>query len=86
MAFLKTLGKYKDLGLLLIRVGLGIIFIYHGLPKLIAGPIRWEKLGNAAGAVGIHFLPTFWGLMCAVAAEASSTPRMPLKMRLSLQD
>lgn len=67
MAFLKTLGQYKDFGLLLIRVGLGILFIYHGLPKLIAGPVRWERLGNAAGAVGIHFLPTFWGLMCAVA-------------------
>lgn len=66
MAFLKTLGKYRDFGILLIRIGLGILFIYHGLPKLIGGPVRWERLGNAAGAVGIHFLPTLWGLLCAV--------------------
>src|ERR1700761_3227941 len=66
MALLSSLGKYKNFGLLLIRVGLGILFIYHGLPKLIGGPARWEKLGGAAGVVGLHFLPMFWGFLCAV--------------------
>jgi putative oxidoreductase len=66
MALLKNLGNYKNFGLLIIRVGLGILFIYHGLPKLIGGPARWEHLGNAAGSVGIHFLPTFWGFVCAL--------------------
>src|SRR5579863_6588801 len=66
MALLKSLGNYKDFGLLVIRVGLGILFIYHGLPKLIGGPARCEHLGNAAGSVGIHFLPTFWGFACAL--------------------
>jgi putative oxidoreductase len=66
MALLKNLGNYRNFGLLIIRVGLGVLFIYHGLPKLIGGPSRWEHLGNAAGSVGIHFLPTFWGLVCAL--------------------
>ncbi len=66
MTLLKTLGKYKDFGLLIIRIGLGVLFIYHGLPKLIGGPTRWEHLGMAAGSVGIHFLPTFWGFVCAL--------------------
>lgn len=66
MAIFSSLGKYKNFGLLVIRVGLGILFIYHGLPKLIGGPSRWEHLGGAAGVVGLHFLPTFWGLLCAV--------------------
>ncbi|HXB33304.1 MAG TPA: DoxX family protein [Puia sp.] len=66
MAFLKNLGNHKNFGLLLIRAGLGILFIYHGLPKLIGGPSKWEHLGTAAGSVGIHFLPTFWGLVCAL--------------------
>jgi putative oxidoreductase len=66
MAFLSAIGRYKNLGLLIIRVGLGILFIYHGLPKLLGGPEKWEKLGAAAGAVGIHFLPMFWGFLCAV--------------------
>jgi putative oxidoreductase len=66
MAAFKNLGRYKNFGLLLIRIGLGILFIYYGLPKLIGGPARWEKLGTAAGYVGIHFFPVFWGLMCAL--------------------
>jgi putative oxidoreductase len=66
MALFKKLGNYKNFGLLIIRVGLGILFIYHGLPKLIGGPARWEHLGNAASSVGIRFLPTFWGFVCAL--------------------
>ena len=66
MAYLKFAGKYKNTGLLLIRIGLGILFIYHGLPKLIGGPVRWEKLGSATGSVGIHFFPLVWGLLCAI--------------------
>jgi putative oxidoreductase len=66
MPLLSSLNRYKNLGLLIIRIGLGILFIYHGLPKLLGGPENWEKLGTAAGAVGIHFLPVFWGFLCAV--------------------
>lgn len=66
MALLSNFGKYKNFGLLIIRVGLGILFIYHGLPKLTGGPVRWEKLGAAAGCVGIHFLPMVWGFLCAI--------------------
>src|SRR6516225_4823675 len=32
----------------------------------MGGPEKWERLGKAAGYLGIHFLPVFWGLMCAV--------------------
>jgi putative oxidoreductase len=67
MAWFKNAGQYKNFGLLVIRVGLGILFIYHGLPKLLGGPGRWEKLGMAAGYVGIHFLPLLWGFLCAIA-------------------
>jgi putative oxidoreductase len=58
--------KYKNYGLLIIRVGLGIMFIYHGLPKLMGGPAEWEKLGTAMGYLGIHFLPTLWGFLAAI--------------------
>jgi putative oxidoreductase len=56
-----------DLGLLVIRIGLGIMFIFHGAPKLFSGPDFWEKIGGAMGNFGIHFLPAFWGFMAAVA-------------------
>jgi putative oxidoreductase len=65
MAFFSGLGNYKNFGLLIIRIGLGIMFIYHGLPKLLGGPHKWEGLGTATSYVGIHFLPMLWGLLSA---------------------
>jgi putative oxidoreductase len=65
MAFFSGLGNYKNFGLLVIRAGLGVMFIYHGLPKLLGGPSKWEHLGTATGYVGIHFLPVVWGLLSA---------------------
>lgn len=66
MAFLGNLGKYRNFGLLIIRVGLGIMFIYHGYPKLAGGPKDWAHIGSATKYVGITFAPVFWGLMTAV--------------------
>ena len=61
--------KRIDLGLLVLRVGIGIMEAWvHGWPKLVGGPDRWKKLGAAVGLAGIHFAPTFWGF-CAMAAE-----------------
>ncbi|SEK22843.1 DoxX family protein [Parapedobacter koreensis] len=67
MAALSWLGKYKNTGLLLIRIGLGVMFIMHGYPKLLGGPARWEGIGGAMGEVGITFLPVVWGLLAALA-------------------
>ena len=40
--------KYRDLGLLIIRLGLGIAFIMHGWPKLMGGKGTWTGLGTMA--------------------------------------
>jgi putative oxidoreductase len=34
----------------------------------MAGPKRWEWLGEQMGFLGIHFWPTFWGFL-AMSAE-----------------
>jgi putative oxidoreductase len=62
---LKFLGKYRDTGLLVIRLGLGFMFCLHGLPKLAGGPKLWAMLGKAMATVGIDILPAFWGFMAA---------------------
>ena len=64
---LQQLDRYRDHGLLLLRVGIGISFMVHGFPKLQAGPELWTGLGGALGALGIHFAPTFMGFMAASA-------------------
>jgi putative oxidoreductase len=60
--------RYRDHGLLLLRVGFGGAFIwYHGWPKLAGGPETWEQVGSAMGSLGLGFAPTFWGFMGAMA-------------------
>ncbi len=65
MAIWNSLGKYRDTGLLILRVGLGVMMIMHGLPKLQGGPELWAGVGKSMGNIGIHFMPTFWGFMAA---------------------
>ncbi|OGB97202.1 hypothetical protein A3F06_02325 [candidate division TM6 bacterium RIFCSPHIGHO2_12_FULL_36_22] len=55
----------KSLGITIIRIGLGIIFIRHGFPKIMKGVPEWQWLGEQMGNLGIHFLPVFWGFMAA---------------------
>lgn len=67
MAYLNGLNNYKDAGLLILRIGVGALFMYHGYPKLFGGPEKWHGLGQAMSAVGITFLPTVWGFLAAVS-------------------
>jgi putative oxidoreductase len=61
------MGKYRELGLLLLRLGIGGMFLYHGWPKLLGGPQKWAQLGTAMRYAGVHAVPTFWGLAAALS-------------------
>jgi putative oxidoreductase len=67
MKIFSTDYSQLHLGLLLLRLGIGISFMCHGWPKLLAGPELWEQLGGAMANWGIHFAPTFWGFMGSLA-------------------
>lgn len=67
MAVLGKLGKYSDLGLLIMRIGVGAMMIVHGYPKLIAGPEKWGRLGKSMEQFGISYAPEFWGFMASFA-------------------
>lgn len=56
-------------GLLVLRIGIGIIFIIHGVPKLLGGVDTWTQLGSVMSILGITFAPAFWGFIAA-ATEA----------------
>lgn len=66
MAYFNGLNKYKDTGLLILRIGIGALFMYHGYPKLFGGPEKWTGVGKAMSAVGITFLPMIWGFIAAI--------------------
>lgn len=56
----------KDLGLLILRLGVGLSMAFlHGYGKIAGGPERWERIGGAMQNLGINFLPAFWGFMAA---------------------
>jgi putative oxidoreductase len=62
---------YRDLGLLVARVGFGLSFFwFHGLPKLMAGPEGWERTGRAVSNAGITFGHEWWGLAAALSETA----------------
>ncbi|SNC63906.1 putative oxidoreductase [Hymenobacter gelipurpurascens] len=67
MSLFKNYYKTHDLGLLILRVGIGIMFTIHGYPKLIGGPEMWAKVGGTMKLVGLNFAPVFWGFLAAVA-------------------
>lgn len=67
MALFSNLGKYKDSGLLLMRAGIGVLFMFYGYPKLLGGPEMWTQIGGAMKNIGVDFYPVFWGLMAAIA-------------------
>ncbi len=64
---LTFLDKHRHIGLLILRIGLGCMFLFHGFPKLFGGPEKWEKIGMAMGSFGITFIPAFWGFMAAIS-------------------
>ncbi|HWR42017.1 DoxX family protein [Sporomusa sp.] len=53
----------RDYGLLIFRLGIGCMFMWHGFPKIIGGEHKWLEVGSAMGTLGIHFAPAFWGLL-----------------------
>jgi putative oxidoreductase len=60
--------KSRDVGLLVIRVGVGLIFVGHGFLKILGGPESWVWLGNQMVHFGITAWPMAWGLS-AMASE-----------------
>lgn len=58
--------QYLHTGLLILRVGLGIMFILHGYPKLFGGPEMWARVGATAEIVGIESLPVVFGFLAGV--------------------
>ena len=65
---MKFTNYSPDFGLLILRVGIGGMFLLHGYPKLAGGTEKWESLAQ----YGLPFLPegnicVFFGLAAALA-------------------
>jgi putative oxidoreductase len=65
-SILRSEGKYVNFGLLILRIGLGIMFVMHGLPNVQGGMEVWTKIGSAVQYIGIHAFYSIWGLLASV--------------------
>ncbi len=52
--------RFSGFGLLFMRLGIGLVFIVHGYPKIM-NPIRWPILGELSGLP----FPIFFGFLAA---------------------
>jgi putative oxidoreductase len=64
---LDFLNKYRYAGFMILRLGIGAMFIYHGYGMLAGGPALWAKVGAATTYIGIKFAPVFFGFLAALA-------------------
>ena len=60
--------ELTQLGLAIIRVGVGILFIGHGSLKIYRGVGELTWTGEQMANLGIRFAPLFWGI-CAMLSE-----------------
>lgn len=60
-------AKSKNLGLLILRVGVGVLFFIFGWMKLAGGEQMWQGVGSSMGIFGITAWPVFWGFLATVA-------------------
>ena len=58
-------SKSLDAGLLLLRVGIGLMFMYHGWPMISGGPKFWANVGMALTSLGVPGPAVFWGALAA---------------------
>jgi putative oxidoreductase len=63
---LTWLSQYRDIGLLILRAGIGTMLVIFGWQKLQGGADEWAKLGKAMAHLGITFYPVVWGFLCAL--------------------
>ena len=63
------LRENPDFGLLVLRVGIGLMFVLvHGLPKVMGGVSMWTGLGGAFNRLlGVAFIPAFWGFLATLS-------------------
>ena len=60
---LAFLAKYRETGLLLIRVSIGVLFLLYTVPVLFGGPSTWSHFGAGAHHWSLHSHYQLWGFI-----------------------
>lgn len=71
----ETLLQYNDLGLLILRLAIGIIFIYHALPKLMNSKAMAQGMGMSSSMImglGVVELVSSVGLIFGIYTQLAA--------------
>lgn len=72
---LEQLTQYNDIGLLILRLGVAIIFVYHALPKLKSAKNVAQMVGMPAGMIfmlgGVELLSSL-GLVLGIYTQLAA--------------
>jgi putative oxidoreductase len=49
------------------RIGVGVMFVLYGYPKLLGGPEKWAEIGGAMSVIGVTTYPKVWGFLAGLA-------------------
>ncbi|ATL46557.1 DoxX family protein [Chitinophaga caeni] len=63
---MESIQKKQNVALLLLRIGIGTLFIVFGIMKLAGGSATWEAVGGSMQLVGISAAPKFWGIVASL--------------------
>ncbi len=66
-SFSHFLDRGRDFGLLVLRLVVGVTFVYYGWTKIMGGQATWEGLGSAVSNFGLTDGHVYWGLGAALA-------------------
>lgn len=70
MAYTLDNSRNQNTGLLILRAGVGVLFLIFGWMKLAAGEQMWTGVGGSMQFLGISAWPVFWGLLASIAEFA----------------
>jgi putative oxidoreductase len=69
---MQFLAKYREFGLLLLRVSLGVLFIIVVAPVLMGGSGAWSRFGGGIRVLGFHSHFGVWGFLGALLTCAGA--------------
>lgn len=61
--FFSAQDRKKDVGLLIMRLGLAAVLLWHSVPKLIGGAPAWKSVGTTMDFINLGLPVSFTGLL-----------------------
>lgn len=61
--FFSAQDRKKDIGLLIMRLGLAAVLLWHSVPKLIGGTPAWKSVGTTMDFINLGLPVSFMGLL-----------------------